>query len=80
MAFFTAAGYHMPSGRTIDHAQVDATLRSRSIQPYGAATTRPASAHYADQAPLFVAKQFKPVWFTRAEVAKHAKSREVIRN
>ena len=58
----------------------DGTLRSRSIQPYGAATTRPNSAHYADQAPLFVSRQFKPVWFTRAEVAQHAKSKTVVTN
>ncbi|MBA4162343.1 MAG: hypothetical protein C0515_09770 [Novosphingobium sp.] len=58
----------------------DGTLRSRSIQPYGAATTRPASPHYADQAPLFVAKQFKPVWFTRADIAKHAVRRETVSN
>jgi hypothetical protein len=29
-------------------------VHSRSIQPFGAATTRPASPHYADQAALFV--------------------------
>lgn len=58
----------------------DGTLRSRSIQPYGAATTRPNSPHYADQAPLFVARQFKPVWFTRAEAAQHAKSKTVVSN
>ncbi len=58
----------------------DGTVHSQSVQPYGAATTRPSSPHYADQAPLFVAHQFKPVWFTREDVAKHAVRREVVRN
>lgn len=38
-------------------------VRSESIQPFGAATTRPESPHYADQAPLFVEKRLKPVLF-----------------
>jgi acyl-homoserine-lactone acylase len=38
-------------------------VRSRSIQPFGAATTRPQSPHYTDQAALFAAKRTKPVWF-----------------
>lgn len=55
-------------------------VRSQSIQPYGAATTRPASPHYADQADLFVRHGLKPVWFTRAEVAAHAVTRKVVSN
>jgi acyl-homoserine-lactone acylase len=43
-------------------------VRSRSIQPFGAATTRPDSPHYADQAPLFARRQTKPVWFRPAEL------------
>jgi acyl-homoserine-lactone acylase len=52
----------------------DATGRvaSRSIQPFGAATTRPQSPHYADQAALFVKHQFKPVHFDRADIIAHA--------
>ncbi len=46
-------------------------VHSRSIQPFGAATTRPASPHYADQAPLFVRHQLKPVWFDPAELRAH---------
>ena len=46
-------------------------VHSRSIQPYGAATTRPQSPHYSDQAPLFVRHQLKPVWFDPAELARH---------
>ena len=46
-------------------------VHSRSIQPYGAATTRPASLHYADQAPLFARHQTKPVWFTRDQLKGH---------
>jgi acyl-homoserine-lactone acylase len=41
-------------------------VRSESIQPFGAATTRPASPHYNDQAPLFVRHQLKPVLFDPA--------------
>ena len=58
----------------------DGKVHSESIQPYGAATTRRDSPHYADQAPLFVAHQFKPVWFTRADVAAHAVRRETVSN
>ena len=52
-----------PSGR----------VTSRSIQPFGAATTRPNSPHYSDQAKLFVAHKFKPVHFERADLLAHAK-------
>ena len=43
-------------------------VRSESIQPFGAATTRPDSPHYADQAPLFVEKRLKPVLFDPTEL------------
>ena len=46
-------------------------VRSRSIQPFGAATTRPDSPHYADQAALFARHQTKPVWFSAAELRGH---------
>ena len=46
---------------------------SQSIQPYGAATTRPKSPHYTDQMKLFVAHKFKPVHFERADVLANAK-------
>ena len=38
-------------------------VASRSIQPYGAATTRPGSPHYTDQAALFAGHCTKPVFF-----------------
>ncbi|MCZ8324712.1 MAG: acylase [Sphingomonadaceae bacterium] len=55
-------------------------VRSESIQPYGAATTRPGSPHFTDQAALFAAKQMKPVYFTRDQIAAHARSRKVVTN
>jgi acyl-homoserine-lactone acylase len=48
---------------------------SESIQPYGAATTRPESPHYTDQMKLFVAGKYKPVHFEWADAVKHAKRR-----
>ncbi|MDE2595613.1 MAG: penicillin acylase family protein [Sphingomonadales bacterium] len=53
-------------------------VRSQSIVPFGAATTRPQSPHYADQSPLFAAHRLKPVYFRRADVLAHAASREVV--
>jgi acyl-homoserine-lactone acylase len=44
----------------------DGTVRSRSIQPFGAATNRPGSPHYADQARLFVRHRVKEVLFEPA--------------
>lgn len=44
----------------------DGVVHSESIQPFGAATTRPASPHYADQARLFAAHRLKPVLFDPA--------------
>jgi acyl-homoserine-lactone acylase len=38
-------------------------VRSYSVQPFGAATERPASPHYSDQARLFAAEQWKAVHF-----------------
>jgi acyl-homoserine-lactone acylase len=38
-------------------------LRSESIHHFGAATSRPASPHYADQAALFAAERTTPVLF-----------------
>jgi acyl-homoserine-lactone acylase len=53
-------------------------VTSQSIQPFGAATTRPKSAHFADQVPLFSAHKLKPVHFTRDDIARNARSREVV--
>jgi acyl-homoserine-lactone acylase len=48
-------------------------VSSQSIQPYGAATTRPNSPHYTDQMKLFVERKFKPVHFERAALLANAK-------
>jgi penicillin amidase/acyl-homoserine-lactone acylase len=45
--------------------------RSESLHQYGSATSRPASPHYADQAPLFAAHRMKPVWLDEADVRAH---------
>ena len=46
-------------------------LVSRSIHQFGSATLDATSPHYADQSPLFAHHQFKPVWFTEAELKGH---------
>ena len=46
-------------------------VRSWSAQPFGAATTRPDSRHYADQAAGFARHLVKRVYFDPADLAKH---------
>jgi acyl-homoserine-lactone acylase len=50
-------------------------VESQSIQPYGAATTRPNSPHFTDQMTLFTAHKFKPVHFEWADAVAHSKRR-----
>ncbi len=50
-------------------------VRSQSIQPYGAATNRPASLHYTDQMQMFLDRKFKPVHFEWVDAVAHAKRR-----
>ena len=53
-------------------------VTSRSIQPYGAATTRPDSPHFVDQATLFIQHRLKPVHFWREDALTHATSRKTV--
>ena len=53
-------------------------VSSRSIQPFGAATTRPGSPHYTDQAKLFANHGLKPVHFWREDILANAKRRYVV--
>ena len=55
-------------------------VRSRSIQPFGSATTRPDSPHYNDQMELYAAREMKPVHFWREDVLANAKSRKTVTN
>ncbi|MBS0253813.1 MAG: acylase [Proteobacteria bacterium] len=50
-------------------------VTSRSVQPYGAATTRPDSPHYTDQMALFESHRFKPVHFDWNDALAHATRR-----
>ncbi|MEC7818587.1 MAG: acylase [Pseudomonadota bacterium] len=55
-------------------------VRSESIQPFGAATTRPQNPHFTDQATLFVQHRLKPVHFWREDVLANAASRKLVTN
>ena len=57
----------------------DGKVHSRSIQPFGAATTRPDSPHFTDQMQLFVDKKLKPVWFDPKDLEQHKTSDKVVR-
>jgi len=46
----------------------DGNLQSESIHQYGSATVVPESPHYADQSPLFVKRQLKPVWYEESDI------------
>ena len=50
----------------------DGPVRAESVHQFGAATLDAASPHYADQAPLFAVRRFKPVPFDRDAVLKGA--------
>ncbi|GGD57340.1 acylase [Erythrobacter arachoides] len=51
---------------------------SQSIQPFGAATTRPDSPHHTDQMRLYATHRLKPVHFWRDDVLLHAASRRTV--
>lgn len=53
-------------------------VMSQSIMPFGAASTRPHSIHYTDQATLFVQHRLKPVRFWRPDVLANARSRRIV--
>ncbi|MEQ5787346.1 penicillin acylase family protein [Erythrobacter sp. NFXS35] len=55
-------------------------VSSRSIQPFGSATTRPESPHYNDQMQLFVEHKLKPVYFWRDDVMANASNRTAVTN
>ncbi|WP_296717585.1 acylase [Erythrobacter sp.] len=57
-----------------------APVVSRSIQPFGSATTRPESPHYNDQMQLFVEHKLKPVHFWRDDVLANASARTAVTN
>ncbi len=48
--------------------QPDGSVSSQSIHQYGSATQDETSPHYADQAPIFAARELTPVWFTEADI------------
>ena len=50
-------------------------VSAQDISPFGAATTRPNSPHYADQTSLFATMKTKPVWFTDAELKGHIEAK-----
>lgn len=49
----------------------DGKVSSQSVHQYGSATSRPDSPHYADQVPLFVDCQLRPVWLDEADIRAH---------
>jgi len=53
-------------------------VSSRSIQPFGQASTRPESPHYTDQMQLYVDHKLKPVHFWREDVEANAQRRYVV--
>lgn len=55
-------------------------VSSRSVQPFGAASTRPKSPHYTDQMKLFVEHRLKPVHFWRDDLLANASSRTTVTN
>ncbi|MGB7418310.1 MAG: acylase, partial [Erythrobacter sp.] len=55
-------------------------VSSRSIQPFGAATTRADSPHFTDQMQLYVDHKLKPVRFWEEDVRRSAASSRIVTN
>jgi acyl-homoserine-lactone acylase len=55
-------------------------VSSRSVQPFGAASTRPRSPHYTDQMQLYAGHRLKPVRFWEDDVRAHAASSQRVTN
>jgi len=55
-------------------------VASRSVQPFGAASTRPESKHYTDQMQLFVDHKLKSVHFWRDDLLAKASKRRTVTN
>jgi len=53
-------------------------IRARVLLSYGNAT-QPGSRHLGDQLELFAAKELRPVWRTREEIAPHVEMTEALR-
>jgi acyl-homoserine-lactone acylase len=52
----------------------DKSLQAYSIHQFGSATLDSESIHYADQSPLFAARQLKPAWINRADIEANLES------
>lgn len=63
-----------------DGGESGGRVTSRSVQPFGSATTRPGSKHFTDQMQLYVDQKLKPVHFFEEDVRSNAKSSHKVSN
>jgi len=49
----------------------DGKVSAQSIHQFGSATLDKSSPHYADQAPMYLREEMKPVWLDEAELRQH---------